>query len=77
MDNKDIEKKINDLISEFALAGTILSIIISSFGVEYNIIVFSIMMLSFNLFQIKNWNMFDNYDFKYMLNYHRNLRKIK
>ena len=68
----------NDIVSEFALIGTLLSIIISYLGgIEWNIIVFSISMLMFNMFQIRNWNIFEKYDFKYMLRYHKNLRNLK
>jgi hypothetical protein len=62
------------LIVESSMLGLIISIILSFYSNNLNVILFFIGMMIYSLFLFKNWNIMNKYDFSYLLNLKRSLK---
>ena len=64
----------NDIFAEIGILGLIFSVILTSISIGLTIIVFSIGMFFNTIYQIKNFNLFKKYNFRYMFNYKKSLK---
>jgi len=67
----------NDILAEVGIIGLVISIILTYIGIKIAIITFIFGMLFNAFFQIKNFKLFRQNDFKYMYNYKKNRREAK